>query len=195
VAGIELMQRQASMTGATQRDIFSTARLVLRTTSERDIDALHERVFADAEVIRFVFLGKTFSRQDSEKFIRERFNFSGDDVGLSTLVDKGSGEVIGFSGLRPCTALGADDLELGFVLARSAWGKGYACEIGRAQIEFGLGHLGRTRLLALVHPANARSINVIVKLGMRHRADAPVDERSDRRVYSIEARPGAQPAR
>jgi RimJ/RimL family protein N-acetyltransferase len=171
----------------TQRDLFSTARLVLRSTSERDIDALHEKVFSDAEVTRFVFSGRTFSWQDSAKFIREQFNFSGDDVGLSTLVEKGSGEIVGFSGLRPCNALGANDLELGFVLGQGAWGKGYASEIGRAQIEFGLGHLGRKRLLALVHPANARSINVIVKLGMRHRADAPVDERGDRRVYSIEA--------
>jgi ribosomal-protein-alanine N-acetyltransferase len=175
------------MTDVTQRDIFSTARLILRTTSERDIDALHEKVFSDADVTRFVFSGRTFSWQDSAKFIREQFNFSGDDVGLSSLVEKGSGEVIGFSGLRPCTALGGNDLELGFVLAKSAWGKGYASEIGKAQIEFGLGHLGRTRLLALVHPANTRSINVIVKLGMRHRADTPVEGRGDRRVYSIEA--------
>ena len=175
------------MTDVTQREILSTARLILRTTSERDIDALHEKVFSDADVIRFMFSGRTFSWQDSAKFIREQFNFSGDDVGLSTMMEKGSREVIGFSGLRPCTALGGNDLELGFVLAKSAWGKGYASEIGRAQIEFGLGHLGRTRLLALVHSANTRSINVIVKLGMRHRADAPVEGRGDRRVYSIEA--------
>jgi len=171
----------------TNRDIFSTARLTLRTTSEGDIDALHERVFSDADVIRFVFPGKTLSWQDSAKFVREQFNFSGADVGLSTLVERGSGEVIGFSGLRPCPALGENDLELGFVLAKCAWGRGYASEIGRAQIEWGLGHLGRTRLLALVHPANARSINVIVKLGMRHRVDAPFDERGDRRVYCIDA--------
>jgi ribosomal-protein-alanine N-acetyltransferase len=175
------------MVDVRQRDIFSTARLILRTTSEHDIDALHVKVFSDAEVTRFVFSGKTFSREDSAKFIREQFNVSGDDIGLSTLVERGSGEVIGFSGLEPCTALGANDLELGFVLAKNAWGKGYASEIGQAQIQYGLGHLGRVRLLALAHPANTRSINVIVKLGMRHKVDTSVEGRGERRVYLIEA--------
>jgi RimJ/RimL family protein N-acetyltransferase len=175
------------MIASKQRDILSTDRLILRTTRERDIDALHKRIFSDAEVTRFVFSGKTFSLQDSAKFICEHFNFAGADIGLSTLVERASGEVIGFSGLEPCTALGTNDLELGFVLATSAWGKGYASEIGRAQIGFGLERLGRARLLALVHPANARSMNVILKLGMRHQIDTSVEGRGDRRVYSIEA--------
>jgi RimJ/RimL family protein N-acetyltransferase len=167
--------------------ILSTERLVLRTTSEDDIRALHERIFSDADVVRFVFAGKRFSIDESASFIREQFNFSDKDLGLSSLVERGSDQVIGFSGLEPCNVLGADDLELGFVLARSAWGKGYAFEIGRAQIDFGLGSLGRARLLALVHPENTRSINVINKLGMRHEADANVEGRGIRRVYTIEA--------
>jgi len=175
------------MNDMRQREILSTERLILRTTSEDDIRALHEKIFSDADVIQFVFAGRRFSFDESAKFIREQFNFADKDLGLSSLVERGSGEVIGFSGLEPCTALGASDLELGFVLAKSAWGKGYASEIGQAQIDFGLGHLGRARLLALVHPANTRSINVIVKLGMRHEADATVEGRGVRRVYSIEA--------
>jgi [ribosomal protein S5]-alanine N-acetyltransferase len=170
------------MTEVRQREIFSTPRLIVRTTLEPDIGQLHEKVFSDVDVTRFVFSGRTFSREDSAKFIRERFNFSGDDVGLSTLVERATGEVIGFCGLRLCIVLAANDLELSFVLARNAWGKGYASEIGQAQIDFGLGHLGRKRLLALAHPANTRSINVIVKLGMRY-----VEGKADRHVYSIEA--------
>jgi len=169
------------------REIFSTPRLVLRATVAADIAPLHDRIFSDTEVIRFVFSGKRFTDAESANFIRERFNFAGADVGLSTLEERGSGEVIGFSGLVPCRALGEEDLVLGFVLARHAWGKGYATEIGRAQGDCGFNHLRRSRLLALVDPANAPSINVLVKLGMRHGADAAMEGRGHRRVYSIEA--------
>ena len=167
--------------------IFSTTRLVLRATVDADIQPLHRRIFADADVIRYVFTGKAFSEAESAQFIRDRFNFSGAELGLSSLEEKGTSEVIGFSGLVPCRALGTDDLELGFVLAKDAWGKGYATEIGRAQIEFGFDRLGRSRLLALVDAANAPSINVITKLGMHHESDVAVEGRGQRRVYSIEA--------
>lgn len=167
-----------------RQEIASTARLLLRQTSEDDIPVLHERIFADAEVIRFVFAGRRFSLEESAQFIHEQFNFADEHIGLSTLVERASGEVIGFSGLEPCTVLGNDDLELGFVLAKSAWGKGYAFEIGRAQIEVGLDELGCSRLLALAHPENARSIHVIGKLGMRHTAERFVEGRGWRHVYA-----------
>jgi len=169
------------------REILATPRLILRATCEEDIGVLHEKVFSDAEVARFVFAGRAFSLEESATFIRQNFNFAGDDIGLATLVERDSGEVIGFSGLGRCRVLGADDLEVGFVLARPAWGKGYASEIGRAQLELGIRGLGRERLLALAHPGNVRSINVILKMGMRHESDALVDGRGPRRVYCLEA--------
>jgi RimJ/RimL family protein N-acetyltransferase len=159
---------------------------VLRATVASDIAPLHERVFSDAAVIRFVFSGSPFTAAESESFMRERFNFSGADVGLSTLEERGSGEVVGFAGLIACAALGREDLEFGFVLARGAWGKGYATEIGRAQIDFGFHHLRRARLLALADPANTLSINVLAKLGMRHEADATIEGRGHRGVYCVE---------
>ena len=168
-------------------ELIATPRLVLRATVAADIAPLHERVFSDPEVIRYVFSGKPLSADESAKFVRERFNFEGADVGLSTLAERGSGEVIGFAGLLACDALGREDLELGFVLARRAWGRGYATEIGRAQIAFGFTRLRRARLLALADPANEPSRNVIVKLGMRHDRDVVVEGRGARMLYCIEA--------
>ncbi|MGE5095384.1 MAG: GNAT family N-acetyltransferase [Betaproteobacteria bacterium] len=105
-----------------QRKIVSTPRLILRTTCEDDIRALHDRIFADADVIRFVFSdggSRSTSRRNSS--VSSSFNFTGDSLGLSSLLERQSGEVIGFSGLEPCDVLGSRDLGLGFVLAR------YAC--------------------------------------------------------------------
>lgn len=175
------------MAPADRRELISTPRLVLRAAVAADIVPLHERVFADPEVIRYVFSGKRLSADESATFVRERFNFEGADVGLSTLEERDSTEVIGFAGLVACEALGDEDLELGFVLARRAWGKGYATEIGRAQVEFGFARLRRARLLALVDPENEPSRKVILKLGMHHHGDVHVEGRGPRMVYCIEA--------
>ena len=175
------------MSQSAPREILSTSRLVLRATVSADVAPLHERIFSDPEVSRFVFSGRQFTASETANFVRERFNFAGVEVGLSTLEERGSGEVVGFAGLIACSALGREDLELGFVLARHAWGKGYATEIGRAQIALGFDRLRRTRLLALVDPANAPSMNVLAKLGMRNVTDVTLEGRGGRMVYCIES--------
>ncbi len=86
----------------------------------------------------------------------------------------------------PCRALGADDFELGFVLAQSAWGRGYAQEIGHGQLRFGFERLGCRRLLAQVAPANAGSIRALERLGMRWHATVESEERGPRHVYVAE---------
>lgn len=166
-------------------EIISSPRLILRATTEADIQPLHERIFSVPDVVRFVFAGTPFTLQQSEEFIKSKFNFAGSPMGLSTLVEKNSGEVIGFSGLNSCKPLGQDDLEIGFVLAKPAWKMGYATEIGKAQIEFGFYRLGRSRLLAMVAPDNAASIRAITKIGLQHEADITVEGRGLRRVYCV----------
>jgi RimJ/RimL family protein N-acetyltransferase len=106
---------------------------------------------------------------------------------LGVLADKTSGEVIGFAGLNPCEVLSEDDLEIGFVLAREAWGRGLATEIGQAQLAFGFGRLGRARLLALASAQNAASLGTLEKLGMHYHTAVTPSGRSPRRVYCIGA--------
>ena len=106
---------------------------------------------------------------------------------MAVLTEKPTGEVIGFAGLSPCDALGADDFEIGFVLARRAWGKGIATEVGEAQLVFGFEQLKRGRLLGMVDPRNAPSIRALEKLGMRFRETIAEPARGSRSVYVIEA--------
>ena len=47
-----------------------------------------------------------------------------------------------------------------------AWGKGYATEAAGAVRDYGLGVLGRRRLVAIIDPQNAASIRVAEKIGM-----------------------------
>jgi RimJ/RimL family protein N-acetyltransferase len=102
---------------------------------------------------------------------------------MGVLVAKGSGLIIGLAGLLQCSELGRKDYEIGFVLAQKFWGKGYATEIGIAQIEYGLEVIGCERLLALVAPGNAASRSVIRKIGMRHHSTVDTESRGLRDVY------------
>jgi RimJ/RimL family protein N-acetyltransferase len=165
--------------------ILSTHRLSLNTTVDKDIPALHSMIFSDPEVMRFAFDGRTLSMEECQNYIRQHFKLTEYLTGIATLWEKATEEVIGVAGLIPCRPLGKEDMELGFVLARSAWGKGYATEIGKAQIDFGFDTLKLDRLIAMVHPDNRASEHVIVKLGLHFQTEANMEGRGPRKVYVI----------
>ncbi len=76
-----------------------------------------------------------------------------------------SGAVIGRLGLiRP---EGNAEVEIGWVLGRESWGKGYATEGARAALAFGFDTVRAERVIARIAPANAGSAGVAAKLGMR----------------------------
>jgi RimJ/RimL family protein N-acetyltransferase len=55
-------------------------------------------------------------------------------------------------------------IDLGFRLAQPYWGKGLATEVASAWVDAAFNDLNIDRLAALVHPQNAASIRVLVKL-------------------------------
>lgn len=57
--------------------------------------------------------------------------------------------------------------EIGYALARHAWGQGYATEAMRALVRYAFDELTLHRLEAIVLPFNAASIRVLEKIGMQ----------------------------
>ena len=167
--------------------ILTTPRLILRAAVEEDISILQNLIFGDSDVMRFAFSGAPMAADAAEDFIRRFFTFGENLTGMAVLTEKPTSEVIGFAGLSPCQALEADDFEIGFVLARPAWGRGIATEIGEAQLAFGFEQLECGRLLGLVDPRNAPSIHALEKLGMRYLETIADPRRGSRSVYVIEA--------
>lgn len=171
-------------------DLIVTPRLRLRRLVPTDRQLLHDHVLSDASVMALALSGQPMSSSQSREFIDRRFDHDGSGQGFGVLVERATGQVIGFAGLLPCDALGEPDHELGFVLRRSAWGRGYATEIGRGQLDYGFNGLGLTRLLALVSPANNASIAALGKIGMTFHSAIDDAQRGDRHVYV--ARPDDQ---
>jgi RimJ/RimL family protein N-acetyltransferase len=155
---------------------LETERLLLRMPEPTDLDALH-RVYGDPEVMRFVGDGRPFSRRRTAAEI-ERFREGWERDGLSTFVlelrDGGSvvGDV-GFAAWDPETwRYGVPvepgrrvEIELGWTLARDAWGRGYATEAATAARDWALRELRPPRLISMILPENERSQRVARRIG------------------------------
>jgi ribosomal-protein-alanine N-acetyltransferase len=57
--------------------------------------------------------------------------------------------------------------EIGYVLGKPYWGRGYATEAGRAMLDFGFKTLGLHRIYAECNSENIASVRVLEKMGMR----------------------------
>ena len=66
-------------------------------------------------------------------------------------------------------------MEIGWRLAPSWWGRGYASEAARAALRFGFERVGLDEIVAYTVPANLRSQAVMRRLGMRRDAGADFD--------------------
>jgi ribosomal-protein-alanine N-acetyltransferase len=168
-------------------EVIGTSRLSLCGAHPSDFEALYHCVFADATVMRHVMAGRPLSFPEAHKLYVEKFDAECLGQKPGVLVERASDEAIGFSGLMPCAVLGAAEFELGFVLARKAWGKGYAQEIGRAQLSFGFSKLGCSRLLAQVAPENIASIRALSGIGMQLHSTIESPGRGMRHVYVASA--------
>lgn len=92
-----------------------------------------------------------------------------------------SGAIIGRLGLMRLPD--NPDVEIGWVLGRESWGKGYASEGARVALSYGFDVLGAKRVAAQIMPGNAGSIAVATKLGMHLDAARSTPETS---VYVVE---------
>lgn len=111
----------------------------------------------------------TLSREDSDA-LAERIEAGFDEHGFGLWAVEADGEFIGFTGLSVprFTAPFTPCVEIGWRLARSAWGRGYATEAARASLEDGFGRAGLTEVVSFTAVQNVRSQAVMGRLGMTH---------------------------
>jgi len=165
--------------------LIETPRLILRGMEPTDRDFLCG-MFASKETMKYLFGGVPMDREEALEFIGRHFVFGAEPAGLAPLSLKETRERIGFGGIVPCGYLSEDDYEFGFALVKSARGRGFAVEIGEAQIQYGFRHLGCSRMLALVHPMNEPSKAVLKRLGMRLHRRITLPDRGPREIHILE---------
>ncbi len=137
-----------------------------------DLDA-YTRLFADPEVVRFIADGTTADAAETAEWLTRsmhRNDHEGFDRRSVVLADDGS--LIGWCGIAVWDIEGAIERELGYVLARERWGRGYATEAATAMRDHARSVPGETRLISLIHRDNEASKRVARKLGMTYERDA-----------------------
>jgi RimJ/RimL family protein N-acetyltransferase len=144
----------------TNVERIETPRLVLRRPLEGDAAAMFERYAGDAHVTRYVAWPTHRSAADTLGFVQ--FSDAEWDrwrTGPLLIESRLDGRLLGSTGLGLQTP---DTAMTGYVLAKDAWGQGYATEALHAMV--GLAHgLGVVRLSALCHPDHRPSWRVLEK--------------------------------
>jgi RimJ/RimL family protein N-acetyltransferase len=122
---------------------------------------------SDPEVMRYVHGGRPYEAHEIEEFLaRQARQLAQHGVQMGVMVEKATDRVVGLAGTQPACSSG--DYEIGWWLARDAWGRGYATEAGAAAMKHVLDTLQRSRVIAVIDPANEQSKRVAERLGMTH---------------------------
>ncbi len=152
------------------RIFLESDRLALRRFTESDVENLHD-LDGDPEVMRFINGGKPARRdvirnETLPRFIHSYERFEG--FGVWAAIERSTGEFLGWFEFYPWKDVSPDEVELGYRLRRSAWGKGYATEGSRALIRKGFTELGVQRVVAETMTVNTASRRVMEKAGLTH---------------------------
>jgi RimJ/RimL family protein N-acetyltransferase len=152
-----------------------TERLLLRPWRDADLEPW-AAMNADPEVREH--LGEVMTREQSDGSVRAfQAEFAERGYGWWAVEVRATGEFVGFAGLDAVDEeMPFDGVEVGWRLARSAWGHGYATEAALACLGFGFEELGLSEILALTTVGNTRSQAVMRRIGMDH---DPADDFDD----------------
>jgi RimJ/RimL family protein N-acetyltransferase len=153
---------------------IETERLILRRFTVDDAEEYFPLV-GDAEVNRFT--GQTLVKTIDE--VREiLLNYPIRDYevvgyGRMACIEKSSGRLIGFSGMKYLEDL--KDADVGYRFVKDAWGKGYATESASVLMQQCIRDFALKRVIGLVDRSNTGSSSVLKKLGLTFEREIKLD--------------------
>lgn len=147
--------------------VIETERLILRRWRGADLEP-YAAMMADPEVTDWLGGGQTHAQ--AEAMIGQLdAEFEQRGYGILVFGRKADGAFLGSGGLW---SVGeeiplAPAVEIGWRLARHAWGEGYATEAARALLADGFARVGLEEVVAFTAETNVRSRAVMERLGLR----------------------------
>jgi RimJ/RimL family protein N-acetyltransferase len=166
-----------------------TEHLYLRPFTLDDAEAYWPLVSLP-EVIRYTGEQPQSSLDDVRKILLDRplRDYSVHGFGRMACIERSSGRLVGFSGLKYVEDL--QDVDIGYRFLPECWGKGYATESARALMQHGAIEHGIDRIIGLVQPDNVASARVLEKLGLTFERQVRPGGVADLKLY---ATPGTGP--
>lgn len=171
------------MVAGTPRPLLElrTERLLLRAWRDSDREPF---AAINADPVVMEHFPSTLSRDESDDFVdRVIAGWAARGFGLWAVEvtepeEDGPEGFVGHVGLMSAEHRGSGTVEVGWRLAREAWGRGYAPEAARAALGVGFDSLGLDEVVSFTVPQNTNSRRVMDKIGMTHRPERDFDHPS-----------------
>lgn len=148
---------------------IETKRLILQDILPSDLDAFFEM---DSHPKVHTYLGNNPITEKAQiinaiENIRQQYVDYG--IGRWAVIEKESGQFIGWSGLKYITQYKNNHIQfhdVGYRLHPTYWGKGYATESAKAAIQFGFENLQLSTIYGTANIHNKASIHALEKCGL-----------------------------
>lgn len=144
--------------------VLETERLRLREFEEGDLDFLTQ-MLGDEDVMRY-YPQRLDRAAALQWLLRQRERYREDGHGLWLVERREDRQPVGQTGIVLQDVENPRVPEIGYMLHKEFWGRGYASEAALACRALAFGALGYTRVISLIRPENKPSQRVAAKVGM-----------------------------
>lgn len=154
--------------------VLQTPRLTLRRMTEADATSILE-LNSDPEVLKYlhepVLRDEAHALEVIRTIILPQYE---NNLGRWAIITKDNNEFVGWCGLKQRPEI--NEIDLGYRLKQSAWGKGYATEAAKATLAYGFNTLQLPVITGRAHIDNTASLKILEKIGMCYIKDEIVDD-------------------
>lgn len=152
---------------STESIVLETERLRLRRFTLDDVEDYY-LLNAHPEVVRYVGRKPLTSLDQARELLQSAplRDYRTYGMGRLACIDKDSGKLIGFAGLKYVPEI--NEVDVGYRFLPEYWGRGLASESAAATMAYGRKVLGLKRIVGIVDPANDGSARVLRKLGLHY---------------------------
>jgi RimJ/RimL family protein N-acetyltransferase len=147
--------------------VLTTDRLILRPFVHEDLAEL--AVIHAEEAFWWYPLRRGMGMEETTGFlVRTMERYETDGFGIEAVIDRASGDLIGWAGLAVPHFLPEvlPAVEVGWRRTSGFWGRGLATEAGEAALRWGFTGGGLERIVSIYEPENAASGKVMEHLGL-----------------------------
>jgi RimJ/RimL family protein N-acetyltransferase len=160
-----------SAVSSTNVPVIETERLLLRGWRDGDVED-YARICSDREVMRHMWGGvpqpDALVAREVDELVEhwERLGF-----GHWAVEERATGLMVGRTGIKRHDdwELDPENTEVGWLFARSRWGRGYATEAALAAVRFAFEEVCRPEVISIAAVGNAASRRVMEKAGLSMR--------------------------
>ena len=153
--------------------MIETSRLFIRPWREDDI-TYYQAMSRDVGYNCFSPPGIFLVKDDDEALqkikIRMRL-FDEDRIGKFLIFEKATNEFVGTCGADFFEYEGKKQIELGYRIMLSQWGKGFATESAKAFVDYLLNDVRVGRVNGFALHQNQQSLRILEKIGMKYQED------------------------